>query len=77
MMRSAGEPFSPSASTSHPDRRSISWRAAASAVKFAMWQPVTKPTLADEGRPSRSSSHAPATSSTTAAAGERTYKLAG
>ena len=52
--RRRGAPCRPSASTSQPARRSSSWRAAASAVKFAMWQPVTKPTLAPAGSPSRS-----------------------
>ena len=44
-------------------------RAVASAVKFAMWQPVTKPTLAVDDNPSSVFSHPAAASSTTDAAG--------
>ena len=51
MTRRRGAPCRPSASTSQPARRSSSCRAAASAVKFAMWQPVTKPTLACRRQP--------------------------
>ena len=71
-----GDPFKPWASTSHPVRRSSSWRAAASAVALAIPQPVTKPTLTDGGRPSNSTSHPAATSSTTAAAGDITLSPA-
>ena len=44
-------------------------RAAASAVTWAIWQPVTNPNDADCGMASSSFSHPPATSSTTEAAG--------
>ncbi len=49
-----GAPCSPIASTSHLARRSISCRAAASAVMLAAWAPVTNPTLDSAGRPSAS-----------------------
>ena len=45
-------------------------------MTWAIWQPVTRAKLADAGRWSRSLSHAPATSSTTAAAGEVAYMQA-
>ena len=51
---SRGAPCSPIASTSHRARRSISCRAAASAVMLAAWAPVTNPTLDSGGRPSAS-----------------------
>jgi len=67
-----GAPNSPRCSTSQPARRSTALRAAARQVVFAIWHPVTNPTLADAGSPKRSRSHPAATSSTTAAAGDRT-----
>ncbi len=62
----------PSRSTSQPARRSTSWRAAARQVKLAMWQPVTKPTVAVAGRPSSSSTQPATMSSSTATAGDIT-----
>jgi hypothetical protein len=38
-------------------------------VKWAIWQPVTKPTELSSGRPSSSRTQPPATSSATASAG--------
>jgi len=67
--RSLGAPCSPSRSTSQPRAASTWCRAAASAVRWASWQPVTKPALTCSGRPSSSRSHASETSSTTAALG--------
>ena len=46
--------------------------AAASAVVFAPWAPVTKPLETPAGRPSRSAIHSAATASAAAAAGEAT-----
>jgi hypothetical protein len=43
---------------------------------LAIWAPVTKPTAASPGSPSRSSTHRPAISSTTAAAGDITWTAA-
>ena len=68
-MRTGGEPARPWRSTSQPRSRSTPWRAAARQVTWAIWQPVTKAKLASAGRSKRSFSQAPATSSTTAAAG--------
>ncbi len=61
----SGAPKRPRASTSHPRRASTAWRAAASAVKFAIMQPVVKPTLASRGSRRTSSSQPAATSSAT------------
>ena len=69
-----GAPISPSRTTSQPARSSTVLRAAARQVAFAIWAPVTSPTLAVAGRPSTSSSQPSTTSSTTAAAGEATYE---
>ncbi len=44
MTRTRGAPCKPSDSTSQPASASTWWRAAASAVKFAIIPPVTKPT---------------------------------
>ena len=71
-----GAPCRPCRSTSQPARASTPWRAAARAVKLAIVAPVTNPTLVPAGRPSSSTSQLPATSSATAAAGERTYRPA-
>ncbi len=65
----AGEPASPSASTSQPRAASTRWRAAARQVTCAIWQPVVSPNEVPAGRPNRSSSQAPTTSSTTDADG--------
>ena len=65
-----GAPKSPRASTSHPACRSTSWRAAARQVKFAIWQPVTKPTEDSRGRSASSRIQSQSVSSTTPAAGE-------
>ena len=51
-------------------------RAIASAVKFAIWQPVTNANDASGGSRSSSLTHAPATSSTTDADGPATYSPA-
>ena len=48
----------------------------ASPVKLAIWAPVTSPTDTPAGRPSSSASQAPATSSTTLAAGPSTNRPA-
>jgi hypothetical protein len=64
-----GAPTSPSRSTSHPASASTPWRAAPKHVRLAVCPPVTKPTLASSGRPNRSVSHRPASSSTAASAG--------
>ena len=45
-------------------------------MTWAIWQPVTKPNDTSAGSPSSSASHAPATSSTTEAAGPPTYSPA-
>src|SRR5262249_57611513 len=74
---SGGPPATPSCSTSHPARARTWWRAAASATVLAPWPPVVNPNEAPAGRPSRSLSQAPATSSTAAAAGEVTWLNAG
>ena len=71
-----GAPCSPRASTSQPARSSTAWRATARHVVFDIWPPVTKPTLALAGSPSRSRIQPPTTSSTTVAAGESTYRPA-
>ena len=68
--RTAGQPASPRRSTSHPASASTWWRAAARATVLAACPPVTNPDEADDGRPSRSFSQPPATSSTTAAPGD-------
>ena len=52
-----------------PASASTWWRAAASAVMCAIWQPVTNPAETPSGRPSSSRSQPSATSSTTAALG--------
>ena len=67
--RSGGAAEIPSASASIPRRCRSACRAAASAVVWAIWHPVTKAKDAVAGRPSNSLSHAPQTSSTTASAG--------
>ena len=59
-----GAPVRPCSSRSQPARVSTDWRPAASPVKFAIVPPVTNPTSLPDGRPSRSSSQAAATSST-------------
>ena len=64
-----GDPARPSDSTSQPMRSSTAWRAAARHVTCAIWHPVTNENDAVAGIPSRSLSHSPATSSTTAADG--------
>ena len=65
-----GAPTRPSSSWFQPTRSSTRWRAAASAVKFAIVAPVTKPTLEPAGSPNSSTSQSAATSSTTDAAGD-------
>jgi hypothetical protein len=52
------------------------WRAEASAVVCAIWQPVTKANEADFGRPNISLAHSPHTCSTTASAGAVTLEAA-
>jgi len=76
IIRIGGEPISPLASTSQPAASSTLWRAAASAVKFAIWQLVTSPYETCSGSPNSSTSHAPHTSSTTEAAGAAAYSPA-
>ena len=71
-----GAPIRPLSFTSQPTRSSTAWRAAASAVTCAIWQPVTKPNETPSGRPSSSAVQAPAISSTTAADGPPTYSPA-
>ena len=58
-------------STSQPAPASTWWRAAASPTVLAACAPVTKPTEADAGRPSRSLSQPPAASSAATPAGPR------
>ena len=70
--RIRGAPCRPSRSTSHPARSSTWWRAAASPTVFPPCAPVTIPNDASAGRPSASFSQTPATSSTSAAAGDIT-----
>ncbi len=65
----SGAPKSPRASTSQPTRARSAFRAAASAVKFAIVAPVVNPTPAAFGSPSSSRIHPAATSSAAAAAG--------
>jgi hypothetical protein len=67
-----GAPRRPSASTSQPARSSTWCLAAASAVKLAIWPPVTSPNETPSGNPNSSESQAPQTSSTTDAAGAAT-----
>jgi hypothetical protein len=67
-----GAPTRPRSATSQPAWPSTWWRAAASAVTCAIWLPVTKANDASGGIASKSASQAPATSSTTAAAGPPT-----
>jgi hypothetical protein len=69
----SGAPNRPSRSTSQPALRRTWCRAAISEVKFAIWQPVTKPTLHVAGNPSTSFSQPPAISSDTAAIGDMIY----
>ena len=72
-----GAPNSPSDSTSQPSRASTSWRAAASATKFATVAPVTKATSDEAGRPRSSSSQRRATDSSVAPIGDATTRPAG
>ena len=69
--RIRGAPMSPSRSTFQPTFWRTWCRAAARAVKVAVCPPVTNPNDASVGSPSSSISQAPATSSTTEAAGRR------
>jgi hypothetical protein len=71
-----GAPVKPSRSTFHPTSASTWLQAAARAVACAICVPVTKAKETALGRPSRSAIQAPATSSTTAAAGPATYRPA-
>src|SRR6476646_2664760 len=71
-----GAAISPSRSTSQPVSLKTACRAAARHVVLAAWPPVTKPTLAFSGSPSKSSTHAEEISSMAAAAGEREWKAA-
>ena len=59
----SGAPKRPRSSTSQPARSRTRWRAAARHVKCAIWQPVVRPMLVPSGKPSRSTSHDPTTSS--------------
>ena len=68
--RILGAPCRPRRSTSQPARSSTRWRAAASPTVLPACVPVTIPNDASAGRPSDSFSHAPAISSTNAAAGD-------
>lgn len=70
MTCTGGPPASPSRATFQPARRSTASRPAARQVKLDIVAPVVKPTALSAYRPSRSSSHAPAMSSTAACAGE-------
>ena len=65
----SGAPNSPRSSTSQPARSRTRCRAAARHVTCAIWQPVVRPMLVPSGRPSRSTSQDPITSSTTDADG--------
>ena len=67
--RIGGAPGSPSRSTSQPTLARTSFRAAARQVACAIWQPVTSANDAVAGIPSKSFSHSPTISSTTAADG--------
>ena len=69
MTRTRGPPASPRSATSQPFLRRTASRPAARPVKFAIVAPVTNPTALPSGRPSRSSSHALAMSSTALWAG--------
>lgn len=66
----------PSRSTSHPAPARTAWRAAARHVVLAPWPPVTKPTLAPAGSPSRSSTHRDVISSIAEPAGDNAWKAA-
>ncbi len=70
--RSGGAPKRPFASTSQPWRAKSAWRAAPSPLRLAVVAQVTKPTPVSAGRPSTSTSHAIAASSSAAATGEVT-----
>ncbi len=72
----SGAPNRPCRSTSQPCAASSAWRPAARPVKVAIVAPVVYPTLTPAGSPNRSAIQAPATSSTTAAAGPITYSPA-
>ena len=74
--RICGAPARPSRPTSHPAAASTCCRAAARAVVFAPWAPVTKPLARRAGSPSKSASQTVATSSAAAAAGDRTTENA-
>ncbi len=65
-----GAPNNPWTSMSQPARSSTVFLALERAVKFAIWQPVTKPTDEPAGSPSSSTIHRAAMTSTAAAAGE-------
>src|SRR6185436_9213881 len=76
MILTAGQPKRPFAFTSQPASLNTAWRAAARQVKCASWQPEVNANEASSGRPNNSFSHAPAISSTTAAAGPHAYNAA-
>ncbi|MCY1236143.1 hypothetical protein D9M72_487860 [compost metagenome] len=65
----AGAPASPAALTSQPAFSRTRQRAAERPAKLAIVAPVTKPTSAVSGKPSRSRNQCPAAASITAVAG--------
>ena len=67
-----GAPCRPSSSTFQPARASTAWRAAASAVKFAIVAPATNAPALSGGSRSASSVQASAAASIAAAAGDIT-----
>ena len=74
--RICGAPVRPFSSTSQPTSSSTWFRAAASAVAWAICVPVTNANDCARGSRSRSTSQLPATSSATAAAAPATYRPA-